>query len=76
MSAAVRQQAPVIVEGLTTGTREVSAQPDGTLKAVLSAKPVRALQAGHWVGAGRRLGRPPGGRGSWPSSEAVTRPHW
>jgi hypothetical protein len=39
--AAHRQHEPVVVTSLTTPTRAVSARPDGSLVAELTARPVR-----------------------------------
>ena len=49
VKAAVAQKSPVAVADLTTETREVHAQPDGTLKAELSPRAVRAKQGKSWV---------------------------
>ena len=49
VQAAVTQKSPVAVADLTTETRAVHAQPDGTLKAVLSPRAVRTKQGKSWV---------------------------
>ncbi|WP_344037564.1 LamG-like jellyroll fold domain-containing protein [Saccharothrix xinjiangensis] len=49
LAAARRQGTPVEVTGLTTSSRRVSAQPDGTLTAELTAVPVRAREHDRWV---------------------------
>ena len=53
--AAFRQGSPVRVADLTTETRLVHAQPDGTLTATLSAGPARVRQEGRWVDADTAL---------------------
>ncbi|WP_433439624.1 LamG domain-containing protein [Nonomuraea sp. CA-141351] len=57
VSAAVRQKSPVTVGSLTTETRTVSAQPDGTLRAVLNSRPARVRRGDRWVGADATLER-------------------
>jgi hypothetical protein len=59
--AAVAQRKPVRVAELTTSTRVVDAQPDGTLTATLSAQPVRVRQDGRWVDVDTTLVRRPDG---------------
>ncbi|MEJ3748473.1 LamG domain-containing protein [Actinomycetes bacterium KLBMP 9797] len=59
--AASLQRSPVRVADLTTGTRVVEAQPDGTLKATLSARTVRVKQGDRWVTADPTLVRQPDG---------------
>jgi hypothetical protein len=49
IAAAHRQGEGVKVAALTTPTREVSAQPDGTLTAELSNEPARVLKDGKWT---------------------------
>jgi hypothetical protein len=49
LAAARRQHEPVHVTSLDTATREVAAQPNGTLKAEISALPTKALRGGKWV---------------------------
>ncbi|MEJ3750146.1 LamG domain-containing protein [Actinomycetes bacterium KLBMP 9797] len=58
---AARQQSRVAVADLTTQTRLVYAQPDGTLRAELTASPVRVRQGGRWVGVDTTLVRRPDG---------------
>jgi len=59
--AAARQGARVAVADLTTQTRLVYAQPDGTLAAEITASPVRVRRGDHWVGVDTTLVRRPDG---------------
>ncbi|WP_146174845.1 LamG domain-containing protein [Umezawaea tangerina] len=49
MAAARRQHEPVVVTSLGTATRKVSAQPDGTMVAELSARPMQVQRGASWV---------------------------
>ncbi|MEV4315644.1 LamG domain-containing protein [Actinocrispum sp. NPDC049592] len=49
MAAAYRQHEPVVVTSLGTPTRKVSAQPDGTMVAELSAQPMQVKRGSSWV---------------------------
>ncbi len=49
LAAARRQGEPVGVTSLTTPTKVVAAQPDGTLTAELTAQPVRTFKNNAWV---------------------------
>ncbi|MBO3747960.1 LamG domain-containing protein [Streptosporangiaceae bacterium NEAU-GS5] len=55
--AAVAQKSPVEVTGERTETRTVYAQPDGTMKAQLTLRPVRLRRGDGWVGADATLER-------------------
>jgi len=59
--AAVAQKAPVRVAEMTTPTRVVDAQPDGTMTATIHANPQRVLRDGRWVGVDTTLVRRPDG---------------
>ncbi|WP_281904608.1 LamG-like jellyroll fold domain-containing protein [Phytohabitans aurantiacus] len=59
--AAAVQGSPVRVAELTTQTRTVDAQPDGTMKARLSARIERVQRDGRWVGVDTTLVRRPDG---------------
>jgi hypothetical protein len=59
--AAAAQGSPVRVAELTTQTRVVDAQPDGTMKARLSARIERVVRDGRWVGVDTTLVRRPDG---------------
>lgn len=48
IAAAHRQGAPVTIVDQTTPTRVVTAQPDGTMTAEVTAVPVRVLKDGKW----------------------------
>ena len=49
MAAARRQHEPVMVTSLETATRKVSALPDGTMTAELSAQPMQVRRGDSWV---------------------------
>jgi hypothetical protein len=49
LAAARRQHEAVLVTSLETATRTVSAQPNGRLKAEISARPARVQRDGKWV---------------------------
>jgi hypothetical protein len=49
VAAAVRQHEPVVVTSLGTPTRKVSAQPDGTMLAELSATPMQVRRGDRWA---------------------------
>jgi hypothetical protein len=59
--AARRQHTPVVVANLTTGTRQIQALPDGTMRATLSVVPVRVRRATGWVPVDTTLIRRPDG---------------
>jgi hypothetical protein len=61
VAAAERQKSPVAITELTTETRVVHAQPDGTLQAKLSPQIVRVRQGNAWVGVDTSLARRPDG---------------
>jgi hypothetical protein len=57
ITAAARQKSPVAIAELTTETRMVHAQPDGTLTAEVSPRIVRVRQGDRWVGVDTTLVR-------------------
>ena len=59
--AAVAQKTPVRVADMTTPTRLVDAQPDGTMTATLHAYPQRVSRDGRWVNIDTTLVRRPDG---------------
>ncbi|MFL6119080.1 LamG-like jellyroll fold domain-containing protein, partial [Actinophytocola sp.] len=61
VAAARRQHEPVVVTSLGTPTRKVSALPDGTMLAELSAQPMQIRRGGTWVPVDPTLTRTAGG---------------
>lgn len=59
--SAAAQGSPVRVSELTTQTRVVDAQPDGTMRARLSARVERVKRDGRWVGVDTTLVQRPDG---------------
>lgn len=61
LAAARRQKSAVVVTGQTTEDRLVKAEPDGTMSALLTTRPVRVFRGDHWVDVDTTLVRRPDG---------------